>query len=297
MRALAVTLLSIALLVPLSRAATAQPESLPEGSNEDRDEKLPRAILIPLVLGYRVVAADESWIEAIQYYGDIHHARQSYEGLAPLLDRATDFDLDFDYVYQFAGQSVPFHNPEDHLWHNTRAAIALLQKGMHSSSLRWQIPWLLGYCLYVFRGDYAEAGDAINEASKRPGAPDYLSSLAARLLAKGGRVSTAIAMTAAALAIAPDDKTRDQLSARLQALALQKQLEELNLAARRLATAGVPFSSYQELASLLAGAPKADPYGSAYSIDSAGRVTSPNAGRVLQLYQHRGDSLVEPTAN
>jgi hypothetical protein len=248
--------------------------------------------------GYSKILADWVWLKAIQYYGSRENQKYRYNGLAPLLDEVTDLDPTFEYAFQFAGQSVPYHDENTGLWHNTNAAIALLRKGASAAPSRWQIPWLLGFNLYTFQGNYVEAGRAMEHAAHLPGAPPFMNSLAARLLVQGSDVDTAIFITQSALSDASDERTKDDLETRLKSLILQRDLDQLNAAlAERSKVA--PVTSLSELvgAAGVSSIPP-DPFGGHYALDqTSGTVTSTHHDKLLRLYVHPGSPAIEPVAD
>jgi len=277
----------------------------PPPSEGDELRALPAEVRRTLTFGFRESAADFAWLDAIQYYGDPAHAADRYAELAPLLDVVTDLDPHFDYAYQFAGEAVPTHDATgEKLWHHTREAIALLRKGMANSPRRWEIPWLLSYDLYTYWGEYREAGQImlsaadLAEKGQRDDEllppPTYLRSLALRLLAQGGSLDTAIETTRLAAARATDDQARQEIQARLAALTLDKELQDLNALAQNKAGSGQAPTSLSELTagSELQGLSR-DPYGDAFYLDAEGRVRSSNEDRLLRLHIHPGEPAIE----
>jgi len=254
-------------------------------------------LLRAATFGYANLASDGNWLDAIQYYGELSHENEDYRKLPGMLERVTELDPNFDYAYQFAGQSLPFHDGRDGKWHNTRAAIRLLTKGMASQGQRWQIPWLLGYCLYTFQGRYLDAGHALLEATKRARAPAYLKLLAERLLAQGGDLTTAIDLTKAAIADTGDERTLADLENRLKALYLQGELEQLRAAIRQRDQEGLRVRSLDDLVGLdgLTFLPF-DPFGKRFVFQPEKEdVTSPDSDQLLRIYVSRNDPAIQPT--
>jgi tetratricopeptide (TPR) repeat protein len=274
--------------------------SLPQArtAQELAADQLPLATRRMATFGYSKILSDWFWLKAIQYYGTPSNEKQHYAGLASLLEEATDFDPSFDYVYQFAGLVLPYKDSQTGLWYNTGSAIALLRKGAASGLTRWQVPWLLGYALFTFRGDYVEAGDAIERASQLPGAPEYMATLAVRLLAQGSDIETAIFLTQNALAETNDERVKGEIQDRLDSLVLQRDLDLLNKAL----TARNKVAPVRALSDLM-GSPglstiPTDPFGGRYELDAtASKVTSRHEGRLLRLYVHPGQPALEPYAD
>jgi hypothetical protein len=266
-------------LNPLRKAAARVP--LVEASAGLADARLPAPLARALTFGFQQLVADYYWLAAIQYYGTYTNDALAYSGLPDILEQATDLDPLFDYAYQFAGQSCPSRDRESHVWHNIRATARLLQKGIDAGVTRWQVPWLLGYTLYTFQGDYAAAGQAMKLAAQRPGAPRYLGSLATRLLAQGGEIDTAVMFTQDALSQTNDPRVRAELEDRLRSLQLQSDLLALNTPGERGS----------------APPPQIDPYGDPYVRQPDGTFVSKNASHLLHLQIHPDAPLTEPFAD
>jgi tetratricopeptide (TPR) repeat protein len=254
--------------------------------------RLPLKAMRSASLGYQVLLSDWYWIQAIQYYGTPTNADALYPKLSGYLGAATDLDPEFDFVYQFGGETLPMEDPNTKLWHHTQAAIELLQKGMASHSSRWQIPFLLAYVTFTFRGNYSAAGAYLREAANRPHSPAYLSGFAAKLLAQGGEVETAIEFTEAALQRTTDDRTQRDLKERLDSLHLQQDLELLNLAARARRQAGKPVRDLSDLVGYgqLQELP-IEPFGGEFKIVGE-QVMSTHQDKLLHLFTHPGSTTV-----
>jgi tetratricopeptide (TPR) repeat protein len=273
-------------------------QPLPEATNGDASTlRLPALVLRTASAGYEALLSDWYWLEAIQYFGTEAYEANHYSGLAPYLTAAVDLDPEFDFVYQFGGEVLPTRDHTTKLWYNTGAAIELLERGMESSSTRWQIPVLLAYCLYTYRGDYTRAGHILEQAANRPRAPRYLSGFAAKLLAAGGSADTAIEFAQSQLQRAIDQRTRDDLLERLRALYLQKDLATLNRAAKERLATGLPLDSVENLVGY-AGLTQIPPesFGGTFRI-SGDKVVSSDDEKLLHLFVHANNSLMEPTAN
>ncbi len=134
-------------------------------------------------------------------------------------------------------------------------------------------------------------------AANRPKAPNYLSGFAAKLLAQGGSLQTAIEFAEVQLARTVDQRTHDELAERLQALYLQNDLARLNqAAAARLAT-GQPLTRLEDLIGYgdVSELP-AEPFGGTFQLAGT-KVVSSNDAKLLHLFVHANDSLIEPSAD
>jgi hypothetical protein len=298
--ALRLIVASLALLVAtvaLERRVWTLPDARETSASETRS-RIPPAMRRLATFGYSKVLADFLWLDAVQYYGSRANAAVQYGGLAARLEDVTDLDPGFEYAYQFAGQSVPYHDDASHLWYNTNAAIKLLEKGNATGPTRWKIPWLLGFNLYTFRGDYVGAGRAMEQASKLPGAPAYLAAFAGRLMAQGADVNTAIFFTQEALLGAQDERSRSNLESRLKSLILQRDLDVLNAAAQERSKTA-PVMNLSDLVGIggVSSVPP-DPFGGSYELDArTGKVSSRHESKILHLYVHPDTPAIERSAN
>jgi tetratricopeptide (TPR) repeat protein len=295
----AIVLALLGILIATQRRVWVQSSTPPpRAETAEASGKISPALKRLTAFGYSKLLADWTWLRAIQYYGSNDNIKDHYHGLGPLLEETTDLDPNFEYVYQFAGQSLPFHDGTSKLWYNVNATIELLKKGIAAAPTRWQIPWLLGFTLYTYRGDYAAAGHAMEQASKLPGVPSYAGSLAARLLVEGNDLDTAIYITQSALTGADDDRARDELTLRLKSLMLQRDLKMLNAAAdERRHTE--PVHALSDLVGYagLTSIPE-DPFGGAYELDaSVGNVTSTHQDKIIHLFIHPNSPALEQTAD
>lgn len=147
-----------------------------------------------LSVGFAAVMADVYWIRAVQFYGDTKLStatNRNYDLLYPLLDTTTTLDPRFNIAYRFGAillsEGYP-NGPGD-----VDQAITLLEKGMRAMPEKWQYYYDAGFVEYWWR-DHKAASEWFLKASKLPGAPPYLPTLAARALAEGGDRETARAL-------------------------------------------------------------------------------------------------------
>jgi hypothetical protein len=140
-----------------------------------------------LALGFDALAADIYWVRAVQYYGDTRlstDTNKNYDLLYPLLDITTTLDPDFKIAYRFGaillseGYPGGAGQPDE--------ATALLEKGMRHAPERWEYPYDAGFVEYWWKQDYPTASSWLLKASKAPGAPNWLPTVAASMLAEGG---------------------------------------------------------------------------------------------------------------
>lgn len=237
-----------------------------------------------LSIGYAALAADLYWIRAIQYFGgqtirfDQHGREQQvaasekdFELLYPLLDLTTSLDPRFNIAYRFGSiflaESPPGGAGRPDL------AIALLEKGLREQPDKWQYMQDIGFVHYWWRHDYQAAATWFDRASKVPGAPWFLRSLAAVTLAEGGDRQSSRTMWLAIRDSAELDWLKQDADRRL------RQIDTLDLIAvvQRGIDAASPrtgkLTTWQDLirARVLRGVPL-DPSGVPLEIDNEGQV-------------------------
>ena len=140
-----------------------------------------------LALQYDALAADVYWIRAVLHYGGdriTDPGTGRYELLAPLLDLTTSLDPLFQIAYRFG--AVFLAEPPPGGPGRLDLSERLLRKGMAASPERWQYPHDLGFLYYWQAQDHRVAAEWFQRAASLPGAPAWLSPLAAGMLARGG---------------------------------------------------------------------------------------------------------------
>ena len=138
-------------------------------------------------LEYDSLLADIYWIRAVQHYGQTKlspDANKNYDLLFPLLDLTTSLEPGFSIAYRFG--AIFLAEPYPAGAGRTDLAIALLQKGLKQQPNKWEYVEDIGFIYYWWNQDYAAAAQWFMRASDMPGAPNWLSALAAVTLAKGG---------------------------------------------------------------------------------------------------------------
>ena len=184
-----------------------------------------------LSAGFSTLAADLYWIRAIQYYGGTRiqldraaHGQpatttdgaRSFDQLYPLLDLTTTLDPRFNIAYRFG--SIFLAEPSPGGAGRPDLAIALLEKGLREQPDKWEYMQDIGFVHYWWRRDYESAARWFDKASKAPGAPWFLQSLAAVTLAEGGNRENSRAMWTAIRQSAEIDWLRDDADRRLKQL-------------------------------------------------------------------------------
>ena len=143
-------------------------------------------------LAFNGLIADWYWMRALQYVGgkvvkyrDDHNGEFDLTNLSALdlrllpslLDVTTTLDPQFIPAYQYGAVILPEISPDE--------AIALLNKGIAANPSSWQLHQHLGY-IYWQRNDYARAAQVYEAGAKLPGAPGWVTAMAARMKGEGG---------------------------------------------------------------------------------------------------------------
>jgi hypothetical protein len=140
-----------------------------------------------IMLSFTDLAADVYWMRAVVHYGGERRSTAAsgrYALLYPLLDMATTLDQHFDVAARmgaiFLSEGYPGGpgRPDQ--------ALQLLEKGLKNDSDRWQYRHDIGFVHYWWLKDYPEAARQFELGSRMPKAPEWLRTLAAVTLTKGG---------------------------------------------------------------------------------------------------------------
>jgi hypothetical protein len=223
-----------------------------------------------LVLGYESVAADIYWIRAVQYYGSTKLSKaedRDYSFLYPLLDITTTLDPRFNIAYRFGAilLSEGYPNgpgrPDD--------AIALLEKGIRELPNKWEYYLDAGFVEYWWRRDQKAAADWFLRGAKLSTAPNWLTPLAASVLAEGGDQLAARVLWTQLAQTAEQEWMRRTARTRLQQLDAEAVIDQLQPIVNSFYDKASRFpTGWEEVirAGLVSGIPL-DPTGVPYSLD------------------------------
>lgn len=145
------------------------------------------AVLGRLALSYDALLADVYWIRALQHFGGTRLAAEGpkkYELLYPLLDITTALDPKFNIAYRFG--AIFLSEPPPGGPGRPDLAIKLLQRGLEARPTNWRYMQDIGFVHYWALGDYVTAAEWFERGAQQPGAPWWMRSMAATLLAGGG---------------------------------------------------------------------------------------------------------------
>lgn len=237
-----------------------------------------------LALSFTDLAADVYWMRAVVHYGSERRsvaATGRYALLYPLLDLTTTLDPHFDVAARlgaiFLSEGYPGGpgRPDQ--------ALALLEKGLRHDPTRWQYRHDIGFVHYWWLKDYGEAARQFELASRLPGAPQWLRTMAALTLTKGGDRAGARQLWTELLSTADVDWLRQAAEFRLRQLTALDDLDALtDVVARGRERAGALDWPAFVRAGLLRGIP-ADPAGVPYVLRPDATVTIDPASPLAPL--------------
>lgn len=230
------------------------------------------AALDRVALSFDQIVADVYWIRSLVYYGAVRQSTavvKNYELLYPLLDITTSLDPRFLLAYRmgaiFLSEGYPGGPGRPDL------AIQLLRKGLEHKVTRerqeaqWQLAHDIGFVYFWTYGDYEQAAEWLDRASRVPNSPAWLKPIVAGMLLRGGDRHTARALWEE-IRRTDVDVLKQAAELRLLQLDAQDQIEALHssIAQLTLSTGRRP-ASWEDLiaARRLRGIPR-DPSGTPY---------------------------------
>ena len=210
-----------AIQIPLTQWSSSKPRSqqltyLPSGE-----------YLRMASLGYRALAADLLWLEAIQVMGEQKLSEDEGHWLYHAVDRITTLDPKFVRAYEAGSQAlcILVVLPEE--------SNRLLEKGIQYNPHEWKLPFLLGINYYFELADDEKAAEAMAKAARLPGAPESLARLAAKLFVSAKSPQQAVELLAKVYEETSDENVRKMLEIRLKESIVERDLQILEQAISR----------------------------------------------------------------
>ena len=145
-------------------------------------------------LGFDGLMADLYWIRTLLYFGEEFERQRGSNQyfdisrlklLQPLLDITVELDPKHIAAYRFGAVFLPDINAD--------AAIRFVKRGIRNNPDEWRLYQDLGFVQWR-RGRFREAAEAYARGFELPGAPAWMRTMPALMLAKGGERETARAM-------------------------------------------------------------------------------------------------------
>ena len=231
---------------------------------------LPPLVVKLLAMEYKTVTADFLFARASQYFGGKITRQEAatsidMQWLYSNLIVITDLDPYFEDPYYFGNALLT--------WGVGMYAQAnrLLEKGVRARTWDWQLPFYLGFNKFYFLNDNAGGAEFIKIAAQRPGAPSFLTTLAARLYQQGQKTEIAVAFLQGVIESERDERLKVDYAMRLDALKKILYLERASIAYRKK-TGKLPKDlTVLQRDGFISSIP-ADPYGGMFYIDKDGSI-------------------------
>jgi hypothetical protein len=200
---------------------------------QETDRKLERLLYLPdaeylkiASLGYRELIADLLWIQSIQVMGEKKVSEPSGRWLYRALDIITTLDPKFVRAYEAGGLALTtlVVLPEE--------SNQLMMKGIRNNPTEWKLPFLIGINYYYEMYDDAKAAEYMSQASRLPGAPSSLATLAANLYVSGRSPQQAVNLLSDLYEKTTDENAKQLLEIRLKIILTERDLQLLEQAIR-----------------------------------------------------------------
>lgn len=233
---------------------------------------IPSELLAPLSLEFKGLTSDFLLFKFMTFIGG--RTQQLYQfddkawtSIEHTLDTITDLDPYYWDAYLFSQVFLTFD--EKHY----EAANRLLSKGRKYLPDNFHIPYYMGLNHYNFGKDPGKGAQYLIEASRIPGSPFYLASLAARLSAYSSDYQRGIIFLKEMLAQTTSPEIADHYKLRIQVLERMHLLEQL-VTVYQTKHNRKP-STLEELvgAGLIEKLPT-DPYGGKFFIQDDGKINT-----------------------
>jgi hypothetical protein len=221
-------------------------------------------------LGFEALVADVYWTRAVVYFGRQRLSTRedkNYDLLYPLLDLVTTLDPRFSIAYRFGALFLTEPPPGGP--NRPDQAVTLLQRGAAYAPDQWQYLHDIGFVYAWSYRDYEEAARWFERASLVPGAPIWLKSTAATMIARGGDRDAARALWRQIYDHTEVQWFRETAGVHLAQLDALDAIDQLNgVVWRYKAATGRMPRSWHELvgAGALRGVPR-DPAGVPFELD------------------------------
>lgn len=238
-------------------------------------------------LGFDAVVADYYWLQAVQVVGGEAVVERKAFLLAALVDVVTTLDPWVDHPYRFAAVWLT-----DGLA-NVRKGNELLRRGIAHHPEDWRNRFYLGFNLFWYLDENAEAADVIESATQLPGAPLYLRRLVARLKGESSGLELAESFLHGLIFEAQSDEERAQYEKALGEIATERLARELDAARIRYRERnGRDIERVEDLVrgpEPVLGALPREPHGGGWKLDPYdGRIVS---DVLLHRYEAKIDSV------
>ncbi len=241
--------------------------------------------------GYRNLVAIVRWMNVLDRYGGWIETGTTpdMQWLGRELDIITRWNPRADHAYEMAALVIPWRT------HDTHVSSRLLLRAMRAEPRNWRWPFYRGFNAYWFDRRPDEAVRYLKRSASLPGAPALVASLAARMEAEQGSLTTALSFLQSLMENRQDEAMRQQIRKRILEIRTEMVLRAIE---QRLANAGIAPAPPEQLRARGIRLPGILPDGGRL-IYRNGRFVSSRSGKRFRLYRppHRSPMRHRQTGN
>lgn len=185
-------LLLLAALVAASMFLIRKADSAkPADWNESRLTYVPSGkMLKPMAMDLDEAVGDMLWIQAMMYFADAYLNGKSYAWMGHMLDVVTQLNPRLYHAYEFAGVGLTREKSQ------LPKSLRLLDRGMKEFPDEWRLNLYAALAQLAHDSDYTRAAEFLKPVTLDSAVPDYIRTLCATLLSKGGGRRVALAFLA-----------------------------------------------------------------------------------------------------
>ena len=162
-------------------------KSQPENWQSQKLTYLPSGkMLKPVLLDHENFFASLLWVKGIIYFAEEFLSGSGYKWLGHILKIVTDLNPKFEAAYEFGGLMLA-KNPEQ-----LEQSVKLLEKGFEQFPDKWQLRVFAAMNQIKLDSNYEAAANILKPLANRTDVPDYVKTLPATFMQKGGSKKMAV---------------------------------------------------------------------------------------------------------
>lgn len=232
--------------------------------------RMPSRMVQAVSLEFNGLMADFLFLKTMFFVGEKigeekETSPQEWQLISNMIDRITDLDPSFWDPYLFGEMMLPWDAGM------IEEANELMQKATWNRPNDYRPYYFLGFNHFFFQKKYKQAGKYLRLASKRPGAPYYLTGLAARFSHFGNDTGAGIAFLKKMRKQANSNQIKEYLDPRIKTLKIMARLKEKVVEYKEKYGEKPEKLANLVETGILAKIP-ADPYGGEFTLLANGRV-------------------------